>query len=57
MRMKEHMPPEVAESILDLRGRATTAEDSRVFPTVEEVTGVPARTFRQWADDHADAFR
>jgi uncharacterized protein YbjT (DUF2867 family) len=57
MHMTQHMPPEVAESILDLRGRATTAEDSRVLPTVEEVTGTPARTFRQWADDHADAFR
>jgi uncharacterized protein YbjT (DUF2867 family) len=55
--MTQHMPPEVAESILDLRGRATTAEDSRVLSTVEEVTGAPARTFRQWADDHADSFR
>jgi uncharacterized protein YbjT (DUF2867 family) len=50
-------PLEVAESLLDLRGRAITAEDSRVLPTVEEVTGVPARTFRQWADDHAGSFR
>ena len=25
--------------------------------TVEEVSGSPARTFRQWAIDHADDFR
>jgi uncharacterized protein YbjT (DUF2867 family) len=28
-----------------------------VTRTVEEVTGTPARTFRQWAIDHADDFR
>lgn len=28
-----------------------------VTTTVEQVTGVPARTFREWAADHADAFR
>jgi len=29
----------------------------RVTSTVEEVTGVPARTFAQWAVDHAENFR
>lgn len=29
----------------------------RPLPTVEEVTGHPARTFAQWARDHVDAFR
>lgn len=28
-----------------------------VRPTVEQVTGRPARTFAQWAAEHADAFR
>lgn len=28
-----------------------------VLPTVERVTGRPARTFAQWAAEHADAFR
>ena len=28
----------------------------RVTSTVAELTGAPARTFRQWAIDHADAF-
>lgn len=27
-----------------------------VTPTVEEITGVPARTFRQWAHDHSGDF-
>jgi uncharacterized protein YbjT (DUF2867 family) len=28
-----------------------------VLPTVEQVTGRPARTFAQWADEHAASFR
>ncbi|MFC1402706.1 MULTISPECIES: SDR family oxidoreductase [Streptacidiphilus] len=28
-----------------------------VLPTVTEITGKPGRNFRQWAVDHADAFR
>lgn len=30
---------------------------SKVFSTVADVTGRPARTFADWARDHADAFR
>jgi uncharacterized protein YbjT (DUF2867 family) len=32
-------------------------EPEEVTRTVQEVTGAPARTFRQWAADHADEFR
>jgi hypothetical protein len=28
-----------------------------VLPTAAEVTGAPARSFRGWVADHADAFR
>ena len=28
-----------------------------VTSTVEDLTGAPGRTYQQWADDHADAFR
>ncbi len=28
-----------------------------VTSTVEDLTGAPARSYQQWADDHADAFR
>jgi uncharacterized protein YbjT (DUF2867 family) len=32
-------------------------DDSRVLPTVEELTGRPGRSFEQWAANHRDAFR
>jgi uncharacterized protein YbjT (DUF2867 family) len=34
-----------------------TLDESEVLPTVEEVVGRPPRTFRAWAEEHADAFR
>jgi uncharacterized protein YbjT (DUF2867 family) len=34
-----------------------TLDESEVLPTVEEVTGRPPRTFAQWAEAHAGAFR
>jgi uncharacterized protein YbjT (DUF2867 family) len=34
-----------------------TLDESPVLPTVEQVTGRPPRTFRQWAEAHASAFR
>ncbi|AVT28891.1 nucleoside-diphosphate sugar epimerase [Plantactinospora sp. BC1] len=33
------------------------SEAEPVTRTVQQVTGVPARTFREWAADHADDFR
>jgi uncharacterized protein YbjT (DUF2867 family) len=36
---------------------AGTLDESRVLPTVREVTGRPPRTFAQWAAAHAGAFR
>jgi hypothetical protein len=27
-----------------------------VTPAVEEITGVPARSFRRWAEDHVEDF-
>jgi uncharacterized protein YbjT (DUF2867 family) len=32
-------------------------DESKVLPTVQELTGRPARTFSQWAAAHAGAFR
>jgi uncharacterized protein YbjT (DUF2867 family) len=34
-----------------------TLDEAQVLPTVEEVTGARPRTFRAWAQAHADAFR
>jgi uncharacterized protein YbjT (DUF2867 family) len=36
---------------------AGTLDESKVLPTVQEVTGRAPRTFAQWATAHADAFR
>jgi uncharacterized protein YbjT (DUF2867 family) len=32
-------------------------DETSVLPTVEQVTGRPARTFRAWAEENLDAFR
>ncbi|MBN6058596.1 NAD-dependent epimerase, partial [Nonomuraea sp. RK-328] len=34
-----------------------TLDESQIYPTVEKVTGRPPRTFKQWAEAHADDFR
>jgi hypothetical protein len=44
------------DGILDAHARFVT-EPEPVLPTVENVTGAAACTFREWAIDHADAFR
>ncbi|RKT88481.1 Uncharacterized conserved protein YbjT, contains NAD(P)-binding and DUF2867 domains [Saccharopolyspora antimicrobica] len=61
-----------AEAVEQWRAAGFTAEDidffqelhrnppidgRTVLPTVQEVTGNPARTFASWAREHADAFR
>ena len=50
------LPPSVVDGIFEAHARMV-AEPERVTRTVEEITGRPARTFRQWAIDHADDFR
>jgi uncharacterized protein YbjT (DUF2867 family) len=60
----EEIPPEhvedqlsgIPESALDTWASFVTAPEI-VTSTVQELTGRPARTFAQWADDHADDFR
>jgi uncharacterized protein YbjT (DUF2867 family) len=66
----EELPPEEARQQLlaawDDPGFADSAlatwaglvtQPEPVTRTVEEITGIPARTFRQWAADHASDFR
>ncbi|WP_330465907.1 NmrA family NAD(P)-binding protein [Micromonospora zamorensis] len=52
---KDHYPTEVIEWFLEM-GRHPDG-NGWVAPDVEEVTGRPGRTFRQWAAEHADDFR
>ncbi|MEU9436231.1 NAD(P)H-binding protein [Streptomyces sp. NPDC048252] len=54
--MAAYMPAEIVTATLDFLGSATATE-TQVLPTVEAVTGKPARTFARWARDNADGFR
>jgi uncharacterized protein YbjT (DUF2867 family) len=48
-------PPSVVEMLLASWG-AAIGQPALVTATVSEITGSPARTFRQWVADHAAAF-
>lgn len=50
------MPETIVDGILDGQARLVTEPES-VTHMVEEITGTPARTFHEWAVDHADDFR
>lgn len=49
--------PEAADAVLDVTGGDVNDELLMVRDTVSRVTGAPARAFRQWAAENADAFR
>jgi uncharacterized protein YbjT (DUF2867 family) len=49
-------PAPAVEMLLAAWG-ATIGRPAFVTSTVADVLGAPARTFRQWVSDHADAFR
>ncbi len=48
-------PPALVEALL--ASAETRPHSDLITPTVERLTGAPARTFQQWATDHADDFR
>jgi len=57
---REHMiamrfPPPIADMLLDAYA-AAVGQPALVTSTVPEVTGAPARSFRDWAIDHAGDF-
>ncbi len=47
---------EAADAVLDVTGGDVNDEPLRVRDTVAQVTGTPARPFRQWAAENAPAF-
>ncbi|MFE5975678.1 SDR family oxidoreductase [Streptomyces sp. NPDC056460] len=49
--------PESADAVLDVTGGDVNDELLRVRDTVPRLTGTAARPYRQWALEHADAFR
>jgi len=48
-------PPALVEALL--ASAETRPASDVVTSTVEQITGTPARTFREWATEHADDFR
>lgn len=52
----QRIPAEYADAMLDAFARLASSEPDRPTTTVEEVTGVPSRTFAQWVADHAEEF-
>jgi uncharacterized protein YbjT (DUF2867 family) len=50
------LPRRMADGALDA-WKQFVSEPETVLPTVEEMTGKPARTFREWVVDHQSAFR
>ena len=55
-RMLALMPPSIVDVLLETWARMTT-EPALLTRTVAEITGAPARTFREWALDHGADFR
>ncbi|MEU6035564.1 NmrA family NAD(P)-binding protein [Actinomadura sp. NPDC047616] len=54
----DYAPLANGPEIMDVAKRAGTPEAGyTVLPTVEQVTGRPARTFAQWVEENAAAFR
>lgn len=51
-----HMPPQLLQFLLK-SWDASVGRAPEITDTVEKITGTPARTFEQWARDHAAAFQ
>jgi uncharacterized protein YbjT (DUF2867 family) len=54
--MSAGTPGPYVDAFFDFYARGAL-DESRLLPAVRQVTGRPPRTFRQWATEHADAFR
>ena len=51
------MPLALIDALIPFGGFIRSGRAAKVFRTVEEVTGRPALTFRDWARENAVAFR
>lgn len=54
--MEGQMPKEYVDAFFEFFSEGTV-DETTVHPTVKDVTGQEPRTFEQWAEAHADAFR
>lgn len=53
--MAATMPPAYVSAFFDFYADGNL-DESRVLPTLETITGRPPRTFREWAEEHAEDF-
>ncbi|MET9605320.1 NAD(P)H-binding protein [Streptomyces sp. NPDC006512] len=56
-RMAAVFGADAADAVLDVTGGDVNDELLMVRDTVSQITGIPARPFRQWAAENVDAFR
>jgi uncharacterized protein YbjT (DUF2867 family) len=54
--MEGQMPKEYVDAFFEFFSDGTV-DETTVHPTVEQVTGREPRSFEDWAEEHADAFR
>jgi uncharacterized protein YbjT (DUF2867 family) len=54
--MSGAMPQEYIDAFFDFFAHGAL-DESKVHPSVEELLGRPPRSFREWANAHAEAFR
>jgi uncharacterized protein YbjT (DUF2867 family) len=54
--MEAQMPKEYVDAFFEFFSEGTV-DETTVHPTVKQVTGKEPRSFEEWADAHADAFR
>jgi uncharacterized protein YbjT (DUF2867 family) len=54
--LSQHMPEQIADAMLELYAAHKAGKSSMVTNTVQELTGRPPHTFRQFAQDYYDCF-
>ncbi|MGZ2355364.1 NAD(P)H-binding protein [Streptomyces sp. 372A] len=55
--LENRYPSDIASALLESARRQHSGSKAGVDPTLPGLLGRPARTFRDWAADHLDAFR
>lgn len=54
--IRHGMPELLADGVIATMTSPLHGHNQTPLPTVEQVTGLPPRTFCRWATDHLDAF-
>ncbi|MEV0174755.1 NAD(P)H-binding protein [Streptomyces sp. NPDC050803] len=56
-RLRDRYPGPIAEALAESAARARAGAKAQVDPTVAELLGRPAGSYRAWASDHLEMFR